>query len=100
MVLREPGFTYNLLFTQRFYWLASFGKNRPAPPVDPAFRFVLPFLHCTPAVLHLRFISTETHLPPRASLVPLGVQNAAYVHFLFYHGGLAIASRKMRGCAR
>jgi hypothetical protein len=51
-------------------------------------------------VLHLMFISTETHLPPRASLVPLGVQNAAYVRFLFYHGGLAIASRKMRGCAR
>src|SRR3984893_16131593 len=52
MVLCEPGFTYNLLFTRRFYWLASFGKNRPAPLVDPAFRFVLPFLHCAPPQVH------------------------------------------------
>src|ERR1700730_1406747 len=99
MVLCEPGFTHNLLITRRFYWLASFGKNRPAPLVDPAFRFVLPFLHCMPGVLHLRFISTGTHLPSRASLVPW-VQTPVFVPFLFYHGGLAIASRKMRGCAR
>src|ERR1700730_5406842 len=99
MVLCEPGFTYNLLITRHFYWLASFGKNRPGPLVDPAFRFVLPILHCMPGVLHLRFISTERTCRPGPASSP-GVQTPAYVPFLFYHGGLAVASRKMRGCAR
>src|ERR1700738_5632301 len=96
MVLCEPGFTYNLLFTRRFYWLASFGKNRPAPLVDPAFRFVLPSLHCTPPQVHFHRNALAAPGQPR----PPGCKTPAYVPFLFYHGGLAIASRKMRGCAR